>query len=69
LRLLRRIRETADNELPKNAMPFAANKLAILYVQPSNNGTEVVEISVNAEGEFTRLWPEGFFAERARELY
>lgn len=69
LRLLRRIRETVDNELPINAMPFAADKLAILYVQPSNNGSEVVEITVNSEGEFTRLWPEGFFTERARELY
>ena len=69
LRLLRRIRETADGELPEGAMPFFADQLAILYVQPGKNGSEVIKIPVSADGEFARPWPDGFFAERARELY
>lgn len=69
LRLLRRIRETVDGELPEGVTPLTANQLAILYIQPGKNGSDVMEIPVNEEGEFSRPWPDGFFAERARELY
>jgi len=51
LRILRRIRETADGRLP------------------GMDGAEVIELPVNNEGEFDRPWPNGFFAERARELF
>lgn len=69
LRLMRRIRETADNELPAGIPPFSADQLAILYVQPGKNGSDVIEIHINEDGEFASPWPDGFFAERARELY
>ncbi|WP_318557194.1 AAA family ATPase [Geobacter anodireducens] len=69
LRLLRRIRETVDNELPEGKTPFTAGQLTILYVQPGKNGSELVEIPVSEDGEFMKPWPDGFFAERARELY
>ncbi len=69
LRLLKRIRQTTDNELPEGALPITPQDVAVLYVQPGNNGSEVIQIPVTADGEFGRAWPEGFFAERAKELY
>jgi len=69
LRLLKRIRQTADNELPEGSSPVTAEDVGVLYVQPGNNGSEVISIPITEDGEFGRPWPEGFFAERAKELY
>lgn len=69
LRLLRRIRENAEGELPENVPPITPNDIAVLYVQPGNNGAQVTHIPITAEGEFATPWPGGFFAERARELF
>jgi len=69
LRILRRIRETSENELGNGATPITPDQVAVLYVQPGKKGSEVLHIPVNQEGEFERPWPQGFFAERARELF
>lgn len=69
LRLLRRIRETASGELPKGATPLKPEDLAVIYVQAEQKGSRVIEIPVTAEGDFGQSWPDGFFAERAKELF
>ena len=69
MRILRRIRETTDGELPADATPITPEQLAVLYVQPGKDGSEVINIPVNEDGEFDRPWPQGFFAERAKELF
>ena len=69
LRILRRIRETTDGELPADATPITPEQLAVLYVQPGKEGSDVIHIPVNEDGEFDRPWPQGFFAERAKELF
>lgn len=69
LRILRRIRETTHRELPDNLPPITPEDVAVLYVQPSNEGVQVVEIPIKEDGEFDRPWPEGFFAERSQELF
>ena len=69
LRILRRIRETTDGELPEGVKPITPEQVAVLYVQPGKEGSEVIHIPVNEDGEFERPWPQGFFAERARELF
>ncbi|MCI0410456.1 MAG: DUF3696 domain-containing protein, partial [Acidobacteria bacterium] len=69
LRMLRRIRETTDGELPNGLPRVRPEDVSVLYVQPGREGAEVVHIPVTEEGEFERPWPEGFFAERARELF
>jgi predicted ATPase len=69
LRILRRIRETTDGELPADATPITPEQLAVLYVQPVKEGSKVINIPVNENGEFDRPWPQGFFAERAKELF
>ncbi|EIM62764.1 AAA family ATPase [Desulfobacter postgatei] len=69
LRILRRIRETSENELEEGATPIKPDQVAVLYVQPGKKGSAILHIPVNEEGEFERPWPQGFFAERARELF
>jgi predicted ATPase len=69
LRILRRIRETAEGELPEGLTPVTPDQVSVLYVEPGREGSEVLHIPVNQDGEFERPWPRGFFAERARELF
>jgi hypothetical protein len=69
LRMLRRIRETTDGDLSSGLPRVRPEDVSVLYVQPGREGAEVVHIPVTEEGEFERPWPEGFFAERARELF
>ena len=69
LRILRRIRETTDGELPQGVPEVHPEHVAVLYVQPGREDTEVLHIPVTADGEFERPWPNGFFAERAEELF
>ncbi len=77
LRILRRIRETTEgeiNEWPealRNACPngIRPQDVAVLYVQPGHQGAEVIELPVDANGEFTCEWPGGFFEERLKEFF
>ncbi len=69
LRLLRRIRETAEGELPPDATPLRPEDVAVLYVKPGSEGSEVIELPVNLEGDFDKPWPDGFFPERSKELF
>jgi hypothetical protein len=77
LRLLRRIRETSKSDFsswseslklacPKGIKP---QDIAVLYVKPGDEGAELIELPVDANGEFTCDWPGGFFEERIKELF
>jgi AAA ATPase domain/Protein of unknown function (DUF3696) len=69
LRILRRIRETTDGELAPKLMPIRPEEVAVLYVSPTKDGCKVIEIPINSDGEFAEPWPDGFFPERAKELF
>ena len=69
LRILRRIRETTDNELPESIPAIRPEDVAVLYVQPGEKGAQVIEIPVTEDGDFAEKWPQGFFAERVKELF
>ena len=69
LRILRRIRETHEGELPQNLIPIKPEHVQIIYAQPTSKGVILHQISVNEEGEFAEKWPDGFFPERAKELF
>ncbi|KAJ0337185.1 hypothetical protein COL154_014317 [Colletotrichum chrysophilum] len=69
LRLLRRIRETTNGELPEGLQPLHPEDVQILYARPEGSGSRIIELAVDAEGEFVDPWPDGFFPERAEELF
>ena len=69
LRLLRRIRETTDDELPPGVAGLTPEDLSIIYVESAYDGVRFRSLHVDAEGEFLDRWPRGFFEERAGELF
>lgn len=68
LRLLKRIRQNTDKELPFGFKAFTKEKIAINYLEPSKEGVKVKKIRVDDDGEFKDRWPQGFFSERRQEL-
>jgi hypothetical protein len=68
LRILRRVRETAEGRLSQGKTPVRPEDLSVLFVQAGPMGSEVVELPVTPDGDFGRPWPGGFFAERFQEL-
>ncbi|WP_422466319.1 MULTISPECIES: DUF3696 domain-containing protein [unclassified Endozoicomonas] len=68
LRLLRRIRETSEQELPLEYQRVNPNDVSVIYLDPSENGVKVKHIRIDEDGEFIDRWPQGFFAERREEL-
>lgn len=68
LRLLKRIRQNTNNELPESFKVFTKEKIAINYLEPLKEGVKVKKIRVDDDGEFKDRWPQGFFSERRQEL-
>ncbi len=81
LRILRRIRESTEGEMDdwpdelRKACPngIRPEDISVLYVEPplegSNEGSTVIELPITPNGDFDRRWPDGFFEERANELF
>lgn len=69
LRLLRRVRESVDETTEPSAPTLTPDILSIVYVKPKERGVEITPLPITEEGEFTRHWPDGFFEERAEELF
>ncbi|MDF1666225.1 MAG: DUF3696 domain-containing protein [Planctomycetota bacterium] len=69
LRLLRRIRECSEGSSPDGLPQIRPEDVSIIYVNPDENGAQVIEIPIDEDGEFTRRWPHGFFVERREELF
>jgi hypothetical protein len=77
LRLLRRIRETAEGDMEdwpedlRKACPdgIRPEDVAVLYVEPGEEGARVIELPITPDGDFSRPWPGGFFGERSKELF
>jgi predicted ATPase len=68
LRVLRRIRETTEGELPEKATAFSPDKISVVYVESGAEGVRIRQLRVDEQGEFKDRWPKGFFAERMEEL-
>lgn len=77
LRILRRIRETTEGEIEdwpdalRGACPngIRPEDVAVLYVEPGEEGAKVRHLRINELGEFIDEWPGGFFDERSREIF
>ena len=69
LRMLRRINETTDGELPEGVKGLVPDHIAIYFIQRIEGGVEAKRLRVDETGEFIDKWPGGFFRERAEELF
>jgi predicted ATPase len=69
LRLLRRIRERTESELPPGVDGLSVEDLSVVYVEGDDQGVRFRPLKVDKDGEFRDRWPQGFFEERAGELF
>jgi hypothetical protein len=67
LRILRRIRETKENE--SNRFKVHPDDVAVYYVINDRQISDVIPIPITDEGDFAMAWPHGFFPERGKELF
>ena len=67
LRLLRRVRETTEGEQTDHTL--TPDDLSVIYIRPTPEGIKFTPISITDDGGFYAPWPEGFFAERVKELF
>ena len=68
LRILRRIRETAERKASKE-FKLLPNQVAVYYVESENGITQANRIGLDENGRFTDRWPHGFFEEREKEYF
>jgi predicted ATPase len=68
LRLLRRMRETAEGSVPAD-LELAPDRVAVYYVEAGIAGTQIKNLGLNENGRFTDRWPRGFFEEREQEYF
>jgi len=69
LRLLRLIRDTTNGDLKEGEKPLRPEDVAVIYAKPTEHGTELMELRISEDGDFIDKWPDGFFTERAKELF
>ena len=69
LRLLRRIRETTEGALDSPEFQLSPDDLQVIYVRREQGVVQAYNLEVTPEGEFENEWPDGFFSERAKELF
>jgi hypothetical protein len=69
LRIMRRMRETAQNKLVPGRSPVKPSDVAVLYIKPDSSGAKVLELRLDEEGTLLDPWPGGFFEEGFRERF
>lgn len=70
LRVLRRVRQTANGTSPDRELSCLPEVIAVLYFDPQEDGsTSVTRLRVTRSGDFSDRWPAGFFEERDKELF
>ena len=48
---------------------LSAEDLSVIYVEGDGRGARFTSLKVDDIGEFRDQWPQGFFEERAGELF
>ncbi|OGG47139.1 MAG: hypothetical protein A3F84_16955 [Candidatus Handelsmanbacteria bacterium RIFCSPLOWO2_12_FULL_64_10] len=69
LRLMRRMRDTYQENLPDGLPPVRPEDVAILFVQPKDSSAVVRLLELDEEGQLLDPWPGGFFEEGFRERF
>ena len=69
LRILRRIRETTEEELPEGVNGVMPEEVAVYFIECTKDGVSAKRLRIDETGEFIDRWPNGFFRERGKELF
>jgi hypothetical protein len=69
LRIMRRMRETYNKELPEGVLSITPEDVSIVFVDPDAEGSIVMEMPLNRKGELKKAWPGGFFEEGLNEVF
>lgn len=69
LRIMKRIRQTKDGELPTDVPPASADDVAVYLIQNEGRGVAIMQMRMNERGEFLKPWPQGLFEESLRETF
>jgi hypothetical protein len=69
LRIMKRIRQTQDGELPADVPPVNSDDVAVYLIQNEGKGVTVMQMRMNERGEFLKPWPKGLFEESLRETF
>lgn len=69
LRILKRIRQTTDDELPESNHPVKPEYISVIVFEDNNGSTTIRKIDITDDGDFKQKWPKGFFEERRGELF
>jgi hypothetical protein len=69
LRIMRRMRDTVNENLPEGLPPVRPEDIAVLYVQPHDIASVVRLLELDPEGQLLDPFPGGFFEEGFRERF
>ena len=69
LRLLRRIEETHDGELPEGKPSLKPDEVSVVFMEQVGSEVRAARLRIDETGEFKDRWPLGFFEERDDELF
>jgi hypothetical protein len=69
LRMMKRIRQTQDGELPEGVPHANRDDVAVYLIQNEGRGVAVMQMRMNERGEFIKPWPKGLFEESLRETF
>lgn len=69
LRIMRRMRDTANGTLPAGLPPVRPEDVSVLYVQRKDDTPVVRVLELDQEGQLLDPWPGGFFEEGFRERF
>lgn len=69
LRIMRRMRQTVDGDLPEGVPAVRPEDVAVLFVEPDGGHSLVREMPLNERGDLVKSWPGGFFEEAMDEIF
>ena len=69
LRMLRRVRESFNDQLLHSSLTLQSKDFSLVYFQPKDDYSEIHLIRVTESGEFVDSWPDGFFDERDEDIW
>jgi len=63
LRIMRRMRETKNGDLPKGLQPIKPQDVCVLFVAPKGTSYVVSKLELDEDGPLLDPWPAGFIEE------